>query len=241
LLVVDNVFGAIEVVGCGGNELRITARKRIRARSEEKADVAEREVSLEMSSDTGVIELYVDGPFRQQNDRSINWRGFRREGYKVIYDFEIEVPRECAVELTTVDDGDVVVTALDGNFDVNNVQGAIEIRSSRGAGYVHAVNGEVEIEFEENPRENCAIKTINGEVRLHFLRDLSADFYMKTMNGELFTDFEVAHIPGRSFQNRSGGSKQLYEIEHMSGVRVGQGGPEIELNTLNGNMFILSK
>jgi hypothetical protein len=241
LVVVDNVFGSIEVKGYDGEEVRMTVRKPIVARSDKRVAEAEEEVTLDIYEEDDVVELYVDGPFRERDRRGINWRGYKREGYKVIFDFELTIPKGCAVELKTVNEGDISVWSVDGDFEVNNVNGSIEMENIRGSGKVYTVNGKVLIEFEDNPRGDCSFGTINGDVRLYFQPDLSADFYMKTMNGEAFTDFEVVALPVRTKTTNTRNGKNVYMVRHMSGVRAGKGGAEIELNTLNGDMFILSK
>jgi len=241
LVIVDNLFGSIDVKGYDGDVVRVKIRKSIEARSEQKAAEAEEEVTLEIYEDDGVIELYVDGPFRDRERGGFNWRGSEREGYKVIFDFTLEVPKGCAVELTTVDEGDITVRSVEGNFEVHNVNGGIEMEGLSGAGEAFTVNGKLSAEYDKNPGGNCSFGTINGDVRLYFQSDLSADFYMKTMNGDAFTDFEVSSLPTRTKTSNSKNGKQVYKVGHMSGVRAGKGGPEIELNTLNGDMFILSK
>jgi hypothetical protein len=240
-LIVDNLWGAIEVKGYDGDEVRVNVRKTIVARSETKLNYAETNVTLEIFEEDDVIELYVDGPFRDRRRGGFNWKGSEHEGYKVIYDFEIKVPNNCAVDLSTVDEGDIVVEMVEGDFDVHNVNGKIDMKGIGGSGDVHAVNGKVSLEFDENPKEDCSFGTINGDVRLYFQPGLSADFYMKTMNGEAFTDFEVNSLPGRTKTSNARNGKSVYKVAHMSGVRAGKGGPTIELNTLNGDMFILSR
>ena len=240
LVIVDNLFGSIEVNGYEGSEVRVRIRKTVTARSAEKMREAEQEVTLEISEEDDVIELYVDGPFRDKYRRQNNWKGYRREGYKVKYEFVLEIPEDCSVELKTVDDGDIVVRAIRGDFDVNNVNGEIDMKGLRGSGDVFTVNGKLTARFEENPKQDCLFGTINGDVRLYFQPGLSADFYMKTMNGEAYTDFEMAALPVKTTTSSSRNGKKTYQVDHMTGVRAGSGGPEIELKTLNGDMFILS-
>ncbi len=241
LVIVDNVFGSIELRGYDGDEVRLTVRKTIIAPSNKKADEAEEEVTLEIFEQDDYIEFYVDGPFRNKRKHSIDWRGYKREGYKVIYNFKLQVPMDCAVELKTVNEGDILVQSLEGNFDVSNVNGGIEMSGMCGSGVVHTVNGEVLVEFNDNPKGDCSFRTINGDVKLYFQKGLSADFYLKTMNGEAFTDFEVTSLPLRAKRSENHKGRRIYKVGHMSGIRAGRGGPEIELNTLNGDMFILSK
>jgi hypothetical protein len=241
LVVVSNVFGSIEVKGYDGDEVRLTARKTITARTEEKADRAEREVTLDITVDEDTIDLYVDGPFRVRNSDGIRWRGNRRAHYRVLYDFELLVPRNCSIELETVDDGDIFVTSIDGDYDVSNVNGGITMKDIGGSGHVYAVNGEIEVEYDRNPAGDCSAGTVNGDVRLYFQPELSADFYVRTMNGEVFTDFELDALPPRTERSESKNGKNMVRIARSTGVRAGMGGPEFELRTLNGDMFILSK
>jgi hypothetical protein len=232
LVVVDNLFGSIEVKGYDGEEVRVNIQKTIVARSNEKAARAEEEITLEVYENDDVIELYVDGPFRDKRKREINWRGFRFNGYRVIYNFELEIPKDCAVELTTVDEGDISVRSIAGDFDVQHVNGRIDMKGIRGSGEVYSVNGKLTIEFEDNPTRDCLFGTVNGDVRLYFQSGLSADFYMKTMNGEAYTDFDMAALPFKTTTSNSRNGKKVYKVGHMTGVRAGKGGPEIELKTL---------
>jgi hypothetical protein len=241
LVIVANVFGSIDVKGYDGDEVRLVVRKTITARSESKADKAELEVTLDITVDDGTIDLYVDGPFRTRDRDGLNWGGYKRAGYKVQYDFELKIPRSCSIDLETVDDGDIRVSSVDGDYNVSNVNGGIEMEDVVGSGDVHTVNGRIFVEYDRNPEGNCSAGTINGDVRLYFQPGLSADFYLKTMNGEVFTDFEVDALPSKTSKSHKKNGKNVYKIAHTTGVRAGRGGPEFELNTLNGDMFILSR
>src|SRR5579863_5277998 len=66
-LVVDNVFGSIEVGGYAGREIQLSVRKTLRADSAEQFAEAGREVQLEISEENGTLRLYVDGPFRDRD------------------------------------------------------------------------------------------------------------------------------------------------------------------------------
>ena len=137
----------------------------------------------------------MDGPFRDSDGRSRR-RGRRwRTHYEVRYDFEIQVPRGTNVDLSTVNDGEILVRQIDGHYDVHNVNGGIEMEKIGGSGEVYAVNGDVTVDFVKNPSKNSRFGSLNGEVRLYFLPNLSADFYLKTFNGEIYSDFPVSYLP----------------------------------------------
>ena len=242
LLIVDNVFGDITVTGYNGQEIRMIAEKRIRAHSQDKAEEAQEEVYLDIAEEDDLIELYVDGPFRDSGRRRRHWRGFRRSGWEVEYDFTIQVPQGTHLELKTVNDGEITVSKIDGDYDVANVNGGIEMDKIGGSGEAYTVNGDVTVDFTKNPEKDCRFGSLNGEVRLYFLPKLSADFSLKTFNGEIYSDFPVTHVPTKmKTVTESKKGKFVYKTGRNTTVRTGKGGPEIELDGFNGDMFILEK
>lgn len=240
-VVVDNVFGSITVTGYDGDDVRVVVHKTIRARSDKKIQEAQEEVRLDITEEEDFIELYVDGPFREKRGRKVHWKGYEREGYTVNYDFDLKIPRDCSVVLTTVNKGEIFVGSIDGDFDVGNVNGGIAMENLRGSGEVHTVNGDITLEFDENPENDCRITTINGEVRLYFLPGLSAQFNLKSFNGKIFTDFEIESMPPQAFLTEKNNGKTVYKAGHLCRVRAGKGGPEITMDGFNGDMFILKK
>jgi DUF4097 and DUF4098 domain-containing protein YvlB len=157
--------------------------------------------------------------------------------YEVKFDFTIRVPRSAAIRLCTINSGDIIVNGTQGDFDVTNVNGLVEMRGVAGAGRAHTVNGPVTVTFAANPKQPASFKTVNGNVDVQFLDGLSADFAMKTMNGGLFTDFDTqplaskVAVPG---ERRNG--RFVYHANEFAHVRVGSGGPELTFETLNGNV-----
>ncbi len=93
-VVVDNVDGSIQLTGYAGSEVRLTAHKRLRADNAEAAEQANREIKLDISQDANTVRFYVDGPFRCKNG---GVHIDRDPGYRVKYDFELQVPRDTAI------------------------------------------------------------------------------------------------------------------------------------------------
>ena len=236
--IVDNVNGSIHVTGQAGNEIRLVAHKRLRADSQEKAEQARRDVKLDMSQEANTVRLYVDGPFRWR-DGGIHVHG--RPGYEVKYDFELQVPRDTAVTLKTINDGEIKVENFSGDYEVENINGGIEMDAVSGSGRVYALNGRVRVAFRENPRARSSFGSLNGEVRVSFRPDLSADLRFKTFNGGVFTDFPVSYLPVPAAAGERRDRKFVYKSNEWSAVRVGHGGPELSFDAFNGNIRILSQ
>jgi hypothetical protein len=237
-VIVDNVEGSIQVTGRPGSQIRLVARRRVRADSPEKAAEGLRDVSLDISQDANTVRLYVDGPFRCR-DGGVRMHG--RQGYQVRYDFELQVPPDTAVSLKTVNDGEIKVEDVAGDYDVENINGRIQMAEVSGSGRVYALNGRVQVLFHENPRAPSSFGSLNGEVRVSFRPGLAADLRFKTFNGGVYTDFPVSYLPVPAAAGERRDGKFVYKSNEWSSVRVGRGGPELSFDAFNGNIRILNR
>ncbi|MGZ5498999.1 MAG: hypothetical protein ACXWHI_09780, partial [Candidatus Aminicenantales bacterium] len=158
--------------------------------------------------------------------------------------FTLKVPVRTNLVLATVLDGDVEVRGVEGAFDVRNVNGKVRLVDAAGSGDAQTENGGVTVLFLRNPDGPCRFKTINGDVELDFPVPPSADFRFKTMHGEVYSDFDVTSLPKAAAireERPEKGGKFVYRSDGFYGVRAGKGGPEIKLETLNGDILIAKR
>jgi DUF4097 and DUF4098 domain-containing protein YvlB len=151
-------------------------------------------------------------------------------GYHARFDFTIRVPRAVRLQLCTINNGIVLISGTVGDFDVSNVNGRITMTDVAGSGSVMAVNGAVTASFASAPQRSSTFRTVNGDIAVTLPASASADFHMKTFNGHLFTDFALEPKPqdaGVSGKSRT--------------VRIGTGGPELTLESLNGDVRVLRR
>jgi hypothetical protein len=235
---IDNVWGSIEVIADTNDKVELTVHRTNRAESKDKLEKAKREVTLDISQDAGALKLYVNGPFRCQCD---DCRHSHREddGYVVKMDFQVHVPRDTDLSVRTVNEGHVTIRGTSGAFSVRNVNGDIQMDNISGSGTARTVNGPVKVTFRQNPRENSDFKTINGNVELRFAHDLSADFRFKTFNGAIYSDFPVTAQPLHPMEEEHRGTKVIYRADRYTEARVNAGGPQIQIENLNGDIRIL--
>jgi DUF4097 and DUF4098 domain-containing protein YvlB len=236
-LEIDNVWGSIEVVADTTDKVELSVVRTNRAESKDQLEKAKKEVTLDVTQAEGTLKLYVNGPFRCQCDDCQDSRD--DEGYVVKMDFQVHVPRDIDIKVKTVNEGRVVVHNINGTFLVRNVNGDIEMENVSGSGTARTVNGPVIVSFRQNPRENSEFKTINGNVELKFAQDLSADFRLKTFNGGIYSDFPVTAMPVHAMEQEHKGSKVIYRADRYAEVRVKSGGPQIQIENLNGDIRIL--
>ena len=128
------------------------------------------------------------------------------------------------LRLCTVNGGEVQVAGTSGDFDIDNVNGAITLTGISGSGRAATVNGAVSVVFAENPKSASEFKSVNGDLDVIFQRNLAADLLMKTFNGGLFTDFDVTPLatPVAAVERRDGMS--VYRGSRFTGFRIGGGG-----------------
>ncbi len=241
-LELDNVNGSIHVTGYNGAEIEMVAQKTIQAETQEYMDDAKRDVKLDVKQANNTLTVFVDGPFRcncADGDRGFRNRWHR--GYTVFYDFELKAPAATILRLATVNHGEIDVKNTSADYDLNNVNGGIEMTDVSGSGYVHTVNGKISVLFARNPAGNCSFKTVNGTIETSFRPNLSADVRVKTFNGRAYTDFDVITLPkiNPSAERRDG--KFVYRSENFTGMRIGGGGPEFKFDTLNGSIRIIKR
>lgn len=234
-LIVKNYWGGIKVTGHNKKTVDVMIEKKIWARSQEQFDKAKAEMKLNVLQEEDLIEFYVDGPFHGDQTRRDPWKNRR---YKVYYQFEIKVPVETALDLETINDGDIRIKDIQGKCTASNINGGIEAIGIREIGKIYALNEDVLIEFDRNPTQDCTVGSLNGDVDLYFKKNLSADFKIKTFNGEVYSDFETKRIKGEAYKDIKKNSKTVFKAGHHDKIRIGKGGPLIYWKGFNGDLLI---
>jgi DUF4097 and DUF4098 domain-containing protein YvlB len=238
---VDNVDGAIQVTGDGGNTIRVEGERIIRAADKSELNRGKSEVKLDVNEKDGVAQLYVNGPFRN-NHSSDDDHGFHihfdDRRYEVTYNFTIKVPRDLALRLRTVN-GRIDTEGTRGKFDLRGVNGAVNMKSVAGSGTLRTVNGPTTIAFSEAPKTASDFQTVNGSIEATFPPNLSAEIRVKTLNGSAYTDFDAtASLPTTAEAGTRENGRFRYRANRNTNLRIGSGGPELSFQTVNGDIRI---
>jgi hypothetical protein len=244
---IDNVYGSIHVSGYDGAEIQLDAHKTLTADNTERAEAAKRDVKLDITQSGESVRVYVDGPFRCHCEDRPSFRSRNnmnehgRRGYKVVYDFDLKVPRGTALYLGTVNEGRINVEKTAGDFDIENINGGVQMDEIGGSGRVYALNGKVAVTFARNPERNSYFGSLNGAVDVWFQPNLSADARVKTFNGGIYTDFPVTYLPAAAGTGERKNGKFVYRNNEFQGVRIGNGGPEYKFENFNGDIRIRNR
>ena len=142
--------------------------------------------------------------------------------------------------VSTVNNGDILVTDVSGLMRVNNVNGKITVKNAQKANDIHTINGDVNINYTALPPDSAKYYTLNGNLTVIFPNNLSADCSFKSFNGDFYTDFEdVEKLPARVTKTINETDKgTTHKLSKGSMIRIGSGGKNLKFETFNGNIYI---
>ncbi len=158
-------------------------------------------------------------------------------------DLVITVPVHTSASLRTVNNGNIVVSDIDGELDVDDVNGSVTLKNVSGSVVAHALNGRVLVTMNRADVKPMAFSSLNGDIDVTLPASIKANVSMRTDNGEVYSDFDVQLTSGapkpivEDRPNASGG-KYTVKVEKTVRGTINGGGPEIQFKNFNGNIYI---
>jgi hypothetical protein len=207
--VLENVNGSIQVVGWDRDEVDVLA---VKTSQNEPADLAR--VKIEVESHPGEVDVhtrYPDGA-----------------GVEAAVEYVIHVPNRVLLNGVGTVNGSVRVRGVDGGGDLRSVNGNVEVLESSGRFNARTTNGDLHLELRRVVADApMSLETVNGSVVLGLPSNTSADLKIRNLNGDVRSDVPftpTAQLPGaaRAFHGR-----------------LGHGGGEISVRTVNGGVRLL--
>ena len=235
VVTVKNIIGPIHVTGHDRNTVEMHAKETVRGDLQADIERARADMQLRTETEPGRVAIRVRHSGEDDNDGRRNWGGW--DNYSIEYDIEVKVPRGATIDISTVNDGDVTVEDVNGEFTLRNVNGDVRLVRAGGSGSINTVNGDVEAIFARAPSEATSFHTVNGELDVTFPANLSAELAFHTMQGDVFTDFDVESLSTPPEVRRDRG-RYVMKTNRNSAFRVGTGGERYSFNTLNGDIFV---
>jgi len=236
LVIVKNITGSVRVTEHDRDRVEMHATETVRGDLQADIERARAELTLKVESEPGRVAFRV----RRINDDGDDCNcGRWGDDYVVEYDIEVRVPRGTALDVGTVNDGDVTAEGISGDFTLANVNGEVHLTGATGSGEIRTVNGNVEASFARVPADATSFRTVNGDLDVTFPNELSADLEFKTMHGEVLTDFDVESLTQPPTVDRSRfGGRSMMRMNRNSAFRVRTGGETHSFNTLNGDIYV---
>lgn len=211
VLEIKNINGNIAAESVSGDEVEVTAEKRGL-----RAD----EVKIKMVQHSDGVTFCAILPGMKDNDQcDQNDHGHRNREFKV--DFTVRVPENIRFSGKNVN-GNVTAKNMGRFVHASSVNGSVRV-STKSWAEVSSVNGSVEARMgQADWTGTLNAESVNGSVELEFPGDLNADVSFKSVNGRLESDFAL------TVQGSLSG--------HAVKGRIGNGGRELKVETVNGNV-----
>jgi len=165
------------------------------------------------------------------------------ESYMHAIDVTVSVPVHTSLKLRAVNDGDIVVTGVNGELDVDDINGAVTLNNVSGSVVAHALNGHVFATLTRvEPQKAMAFSSLNGDIDVTFPADLKANVSIRSDRGDVFSDFDV-QLKAASSQpvvedGRGHGGKYRVKIDKTIHGTINGGGPEIQFRNFQGKIYI---
>ncbi|MEM7416715.1 MAG: DUF4097 family beta strand repeat-containing protein [Gemmatimonadota bacterium] len=216
---IKGVNGSISVSRASGSEVEVVAEARGR-----KSDPSTVRIERVEHAD-GVTFCAV---YPSRNDNRENYCGAGDDGRMNVQDndvsvhFEIRVPDDVVFIGKTVN-GDIEAYDLGSDVFAETVNGSIEIDTD-GFAEAETVNGSIDAVLGADVRQGVEFSTVNGSITLDLPDDIDASIDASWLNGSFETAIPFA-TSGRVSRRSAQGT-------------LGDGGPELELSTVNGSIEI---
>jgi hypothetical protein len=153
---------------------------------------------------------------------------------------DLEIPSGMDLEIHTYNDGDLMVSNVQGEVALSNYNGDITARNISGSVVASTYNGEIKSTFDKVTENTpMSFSTFNGDIDLTFPATLKATLKMKTEQGEIFSGFDVNITSSGPVQMKdTKGGVYKVVIDDWKTGQINGGGPEITMKNYHGDILI---
>ncbi len=150
------------------------------------------------------------------------------------------VPKRADLDLSTVNNSEIIIRNITGNLELSNVNGPITVENLSGSVIAEAVNDTINVSFDRIDDANAtSLESINGDLYVRLPASTGARIHLDSAQGEIFSDFEVEVEPTSPVVERDDdGDGVSIRIESVIVAKVNGGGPVIRMKTLYGDIHI---
>jgi hypothetical protein len=255
-LILANIFGNVKVTGYAGDKILLEVKKSIQAKTDARLERAKEELQLGIIDRADTIIIYVSDGCNQfgKRNRRVGRSDSGHEGwgyqsqfqdnchieYDYKMDFTLKVPVSLNLLVSTVNDGNITVENVSGAVIARNINGGIRLTDLQSQADAHTINGDVDIEYAQNPKKDCRFYSLNGDINALFQPGLSANLSFESFNGEFYTNVNALESLPLKVEKASHGEGIKYKINGNL-YQVGRGGALLDFETFNGNLYLKEK
>jgi hypothetical protein len=227
LVKINLVNGSVTVKAYNGKEVTIESQSRNRRDREPATRDGLRRI------DTSARGLVVE---EENNVISITSRNPNDTG-----NLEIQVPVKTNLNLRSVNGGATTVEGVEGELEVTNINSSVRMNNVAGSVVAHSTNGGVNVSLREiTPNKPMSFTSMNGGVDVTIPGAAKANLKLRADNGAIYSDFDVQLKPTTPTvdDRRNQGGRYRIETDKSVNGTINGGGPDFEMRTLNGNIYL---
>jgi len=240
-VIIKNINGELEVEGHDGDDIIIEGQRELWKDRGSISDDEAADYQLRTLIRGDQVFIYVDAPgveidFR---DGRLNYdMRWSRNQVRFNFDLKVKIPKNMDVDAGTINGGNLLVEGMDAAIDANNVNGSVTVMDAMSDLEANTVNGDIEVWFAKSPTTDMEFHTVNGTIEIFSPADFGAVVTFESVHGELYTDFDnVKRLPHQLNRAESRRGNR-YKISSNSPIQIGEGGPSMNLELVNGSAYI---
>lgn len=231
------INGSIKVVGYEGKDVTIDITTEDRKGKDRDRDRDRRDGG----SSSGMKRINAGNGMDVSAQEKNNSVVINTDSYRGSVNLVIKVPQlQATMHLSAINDGDITVDNVSGEFEVSNINGAVTMTNISGSAVVNGLNHNIKVSFKSiDPKAAMAFSSLNGNIDVTFPAVLKANVKLKTDRGEMFTDFDIDadKTQPKPTTTTKGGTYRINLDSWVYG-KIGGGGPELMMKNMNGNIYI---
>jgi hypothetical protein len=133
----------------------------------------------------------------------------------------IKAPRQIALLFKGIN-GRVLSADIDGSLDLRGLNGDAKLGLVGESASIDGINGSIVVGLNKLTDRGVQLHGVNGDIELRLAPGLNADLTAKGMNGSVKSEISEVTVEKTDWSRYS--------------ARIGNGGPEIEIKGINGNV-----
>jgi DUF4097 and DUF4098 domain-containing protein YvlB len=213
----ENINGSVHISSWDRNEVKVDAVKR--AYTRERLAEARIEISANANG------VYIKTEYPEGNQTFTDDRDGRRNNPAMV-EYTLTVPRGARLDSIELINGGLDISGVAGDVRASSINGRVTARGLMGEAKLSTINGRLEAVFDRlDATKTISLNSVNGSVTLTIPSDANVELKATTVHGGINNDFGLPVRRGK------------YVGRDLAG-RLGQGGPRIKLDNVNGSINI---
>jgi hypothetical protein len=229
--------GTVRITTLNGTvTVKAAARQDVEIQTRSSSDADDKGRGKRNERTTGLRRLAPVSGFSvvEENNQMTISSTSNEEAELVVY-----VPTRTNLKLNGVNGGTIAVEGVDGDIEVTNINDDIKLTNVAGSVVANTTNGDLKVTLTRaTPQKPMAFTSLNGDVDVTLPASVKATLKLRSDMGDVYTDFDVKLTTATSSQSsRQNGQFRIEVNKSITGALNG-GGPEIELRTFNGDVYL---